>query len=117
VCAGKADLDPKPPEIAGDVIRRRGDDTEKNKKPVSTPPPPPLPPLTPIAQVSDKSQRTDSELELHFRHSLLNFEVNERVAVAAPNRISVTTRLGKGLQDDNRQAARWRVSGRGQQRP
>jgi hypothetical protein len=32
--AGKADLDPKPPEIASDVIKRRGDDMEKNKKPV-----------------------------------------------------------------------------------
>ena len=56
--AGKAALDPKPPEIASDVIKRRGDDADKNKKPVS-----------------DKSSRTDSELELHFRHSLLNFEV------------------------------------------
>jgi hypothetical protein len=55
---------------------------EKNKKPVRIPftPSPfslrPIPFLTSRAQVSDKSNRTDSELELHFRQSLLNFEVS-----------------------------------------
>lgn len=29
------------------------------------------------SQVSDKSARTDSEFELHFRQSLLNFEVRD----------------------------------------
>ncbi len=41
LCTGKSEPDPKPPEIASDVIKRRGDDIEKNKKAVrqaNTPP-------------------------------------------------------------------------------
>jgi hypothetical protein len=37
----------------------------------------------PFAQVSDKSSRSDSEFQLHFRQSLLNFEVRIYDAVAA----------------------------------
>lgn len=46
ISTGKSEPDPKPPEIASDVIKRRGDDTEKNKKAVrQTPPSPTIEPL------------------------------------------------------------------------